>query len=65
MLSAQNGECLKCGSAFGPTDTIQSTNVECAQCEKQITVCRSCKQEGCDCGGALEDAWERNPGMLF
>jgi hypothetical protein len=28
MLIIQKGNCEKCGSEFGPMDTVQSTNIE-------------------------------------
>jgi DNA-directed RNA polymerase subunit RPC12/RpoP len=65
MLIKQTGKCEKCGTEFGPMDTQQSTNVECSKCNKRITVCRSCKEKGCVCGGKLLDAWDKNPGMMF
>lgn len=65
MLIVQNGNCEKCGSEFGPLDTLQSTNVECSKCNKQVVVCRSCKEKGCECGAKLMDDWDKNPGMLF
>jgi hypothetical protein len=65
MLIMQKGECEKCGSEFGPMDTVQSTNVECSKCKKRVVVCRTCKENGCECGGKLLDAWDKNPGMMF
>ncbi len=65
MLTVQSGKCKKCRSEFGPLDTVQSTNVECSKCKKQITLCRTCKEKGCECGGKLLDAWDKNPGMMF
>jgi len=46
MLSIQKGKCEKCGAGFGPWDTVQSTNVECSKCKKQVIVCRTCKVVG-------------------
>jgi hypothetical protein len=65
MLIIQKGKCEKCGSEFGPMDTVQSTNVECTKCKKEVTICNSCKNKGCDCGGKFLDAWDKNPGMMF
>ncbi len=65
MLIIQKGKCEKCGSNFGPIDTVQSTNVECSKCKIKVKVCRSCKTKGCDCGGKFLDAWDKNPGMMF
>ena len=65
MLILQKGICQKCGSKFGLMDTVQSTNVECSKCKKRVTVCETCKDEGCDCGGELLDAWDKNPGFMF
>lgn len=61
MLIIQSGNCSKCGSVFGPMDTVQSTNVECSKCKKKVTVCKSCKNKGCDCGGKLLDTWDKKP----
>jgi len=65
MLIIQKGNCEKCGSGFGPIDTLQSTNVECSKCKKKVTICKSCKNKGCDCGGKFLDAWDKNPGIMF
>jgi len=65
MLINQNGNCSKCSSVFGPMDTVQSTNVECSKCKKKITICKSCKNRGCDCGGKFLDAWDKNPEIMF
>lgn len=65
MLIIQKGNCAKCGSGYGPMDTLQSTNVECSKCKKIVTVCHSCKKKGCDCGGKLFDAWDKNPDIMF
>ena len=39
--------------------------VDCSKCKKQVIVCRTCKENGCECGGKLLDAWDKNPGMMF
>ena len=65
MLIRQSGNCQKCGSLFGATDTIQSTEVECNRCKKKKTLCKNCKNEGCDCGGKYLDAWDKNPHMMY
>lgn len=65
MLILQKGTCEKCGVEFGPIDTVQSTNVECAKCKEKAIVCRRCKDKGCTCGGKYLDAHDRNPGILY
>lgn len=65
MLILQKGKCEKCGSEFGPSDTVQSTNVECSKCKKKLIACRTCKEKGCECGGKLLNAFDKNPSMLF
>ncbi len=64
MLIIQSGNCSKCGSVFGRFDSVQSTNVECSKCKKKVTICNSCKNKGCDCGGKLLNAWDKNPGIM-
>lgn len=65
MLIKQKGKCEKCGTEFGSMDTVQSTNVECSKCKKKVTICSSCKNKGCDCGGKYLDDWDKNPGLIF
>ena len=65
MLIIQKGNCKKCGSEFGSLATVQSTNVECSKCKKEVIVCHNCKEKGCECGGKLLDAWDKNPEMMF
>lgn len=65
MLIAAKGNCSKCGSAFGPLDTLQSTNVKCSKCKVKIVVCKSCKNTGCKCGGRLLDPWDKDPNIMF
>ena len=65
MLVTQIGNCSKCESAFGTSETIQSTHVECDNCKKKVIVCKTCKNKGCDCGGKLLDAWDKKPGIMF
>jgi len=65
MIIIQKGKCEKCGADFEPLDTVQSTNVECSKCKKQFIKCRNCKQDGCECGGKLLDAWDKNTGIIF
>ena len=66
MLIKAGGNCDKCGIAFSGFDSWQSVGVICGSCGKESRRCRKCKAEGCDCGGALLDAWEKfekkNPG---
>ena len=65
MLIKQKGRCEICNSELGPFDTVQSKNVTCSNCEKKVIVCRSCKEEGCKCGGNFWDTWDKNPGIMF
>jgi len=65
MLIIESGKCEKCGTEFGQLDTVQSTNVECNKCGKKYIICRHCKKKGCECGGKLLDAWDKNPGVMF
>jgi|LakMenE18May11ns_1017448.scaffolds.fasta_scaffold9895208_2 hypothetical protein len=64
FLIKQNGKCTKCDTDFGPVDTAQSTNVSCAKCRKSVIVCRKCKENGCQCGGKLLDAWDLMPNHI-
>ena len=64
MLIRQSGKCEKCGSEFESMDTVQSTNVECSKCKKEITVCSSCKERGCECGGKLLNTFDKYPNIL-
>jgi hypothetical protein len=65
MLILQIGKCPECGSEFGPYVTEQQTNVTCSKCKKEMIVCESCKEKGCECGGKLENTWDVNPGTMF
>jgi len=65
FLVVQRGKCEECGAEFGTSETLQSTNVECNNCNKKKVVCRKCKIKGCECGGKLLDSWDKNPGMIF
>ena len=64
MLIIQKGRCPKCGSEFGPLETIQSTHVECSKCKKEVIVCHACKEKGCECGGKYLDAWDKYPNLM-
>lgn len=35
FLKKQNGNCAQCGSAFGASDSVQSTEVSCSRCGKK------------------------------
>jgi len=65
MLILQKGKCEKCGFSYGHLDTVQSTSVECSKCKKITTVCRPCKEKGCECGGKLLDTFDKNPGWMY
>lgn len=65
MLQKEKGNCQKCNVEFGEQDTMQSVNVKCEKCGKWHKLCKTCKAEGCDCGGYLMDAWEQNPGLMY
>jgi len=45
-------------------DSVQSTQVQCRKCGKQVVVCGRCKETGCTCGGRLENTFDRNPNLL-
>jgi len=64
MLKIQNGNCSKCGSVFEPMYTVQSADVECSKCKKKVTVCKSCKDKGCDCGGDYLNTFDKYPNLM-
>ncbi len=64
MLLLQTGNCPKCIMPFELSDTVQSTNVKCKKCGKELIVCLKCKEKGCDCTGKLLNAWDKNPNFL-
>jgi|688.fasta_scaffold740433_1 hypothetical protein len=60
MLILAHGRCEVCGESFGQTDLLQSLQVECADCRRIHTLCRTCQDEGCrSCSGRLLNAWEQ------
>ena len=64
FLMKQNGNCSQCGSDFGASDTVQSTEVSCSRCGIKVVVCKKCKEKGCKCGGKLLDPWDKMPNTL-
>jgi hypothetical protein len=65
MLMQINGSCEGCQTKFGHLDTVQSASVTCSKCGKEEDLCRMCKYRGCSCVGKFEDAWDKNPRIMF
>lgn len=63
ILILQKGNCAICGYELGDNDTIQSTEVECSKCEKEIILCTKCKNKGCECGGRYLNSFDNSPGL--
>jgi len=61
MLIFRTVKCEKCGSKFSSISTI----AECSKCKKIVTLCESCKNKGCDCGGKFLDVWNKDPGIMY
>ena len=64
MLVKASGRCGKCGVEFSDIDTAQSVSVECNRCGKKNSLCRRCKNEGCECGGKLMDDFDKYPNLM-
>lgn len=65
MLIKAKGRCQNCNTEFGPHDVMQSVNVKCDNCGLSFKFCKSCKEKGCNCGGKLEDVWDKNPDIMY